>query len=191
MFNFLKKREILVPSILIVCMLLFIGIRLALKDTQPSDEFIVSTSDTSTVSTADEPELIGVHIKGAVHFPGFYEVERGLRVNDLIKLAGGMTDDAYPDAINLAEHLFDAMEVYLPTIGEIVPNSQGNRRKININTASAKELEELPNIGPVSAEKIIEVRQRMGGFKKIEDIMNVQGISEARFEAIKDLIIVP
>jgi competence protein ComEA len=195
MFDFLKQKKIIVPIILIVCMLLFIVINLSTRE-RPRREYSENGGSSPVGHSGELPELtetqnlIGVHITGAVSSPGFYEVERGVRVNDLIQIAGGAAEGANLNAVNLAEFVFDQQQIHIPTEREVVPNSQG-RLRINLNTATEAELQQLSGVGEVTARNIIELRQQMGGFHRIEDIMNVRGISVNRFEAMRDYIVVP
>jgi competence protein ComEA len=117
-------------------------------------------------------------------------------VKDAITAAGGATDEADLDRINLATKLADQMQVYVPSQGEAaVPVSSGSALgaatdKININTASAEELDKLPGIGPSLANAIIDYRTKNGPFQQIEDINDVKGIGDALFEKIKEQITV-
>ena len=191
MFNFLSQKKILIPIILIVCMLLFIIISLAargpVRNVDRSSEVRYSDETSESLVPLD---LIGVHITGAVNSPGFYEVPRQTRVNDLIQIAGGALENARLDAINLAEFVFDQQQIHVPANGEVVPGNPG-RLRINLNTATATELQQLSGVGEVTAQNIIALRNQMGGFRRVEDIMNVRGISVNRFEAMRDYIIVP
>ncbi|MDI6868865.1 MAG: helix-hairpin-helix domain-containing protein [Coprothermobacterota bacterium] len=167
----------------------------------------------NTASPSLSPAEIYVHVAGEVHLPGLYKLTQGARVADAIKLAGGATSDADMDALNLAMPLKDGDKIVVPKkasqgsenpeihAGIQVPSTanqnqesgslqSGGTSKININTASAKELESLPGIGPVLAQRIVDYRAQKGGFKSIEEIKEVSGIGDKRFEAIKDLITV-
>lgn len=144
---------------------------------------------------------IFVHITGEVSKPDVYEMTPGSRMNDLIDLAGGFTDKANNDMVNLAAKLEDEMMVRIPSVDDIEePPSQGQNEimglvgdmgsdsnKVNINTASQEDLQTLSGIGPKTAEKIINYRQEKK-FEKIEDILNVSGIGEKTFEDIKEYI---
>ena len=189
MLKFLKEKNILIPIILIICMLVFLGIRLLGKINKSDEQEEIVKSTAETVPEEAIPERLGVHVKGAVVNPGFYEVYKGLRVNDLVIIAGGTTDNADLDGINLAEYAYDSMEVYVPKSGETVAGNP-KQLKVNINTASLEQLKILPGIGESYAQEIINTRKNMGGFRKIEDIMNVRGISESRFEQLKNRIMV-
>lgn len=153
-----------------------------------------------------EEKIIFIHISGQVNTPGLVRVKEGKRVMDVIDIAGGLTDFADVDRINLAKIVNDEDKIYVPKIGEEIPNdyqnnsivsayqSQVSENKtnagslININTANETELETLPGIGPKTALKIIEYRKN-NRFERIEDLMDVSGIGEKKFEAVKDLIV--
>ncbi|MCL2461506.1 MAG: helix-hairpin-helix domain-containing protein [Defluviitaleaceae bacterium] len=144
---------------------------------------------------------VTVYITGEVVNPGVYEVDAGSRVNDVLNLAGGGAGDADLTRINLATIVADGMQITVPKAGgdETAPapisTAQGPEETlsdgpVNINTADEALLETLPGVGPATAKDIIDYRTSHGAFKKIEDIMNVSGIGEKKFEKLKDLITV-
>lgn len=164
-----------------------------------------------------EKEKIIVHISGAVQNEGIVELESGSRVADAIEKAGGLKENAYMDEINLAYQLEDGEKMHIPTIEEQkekenqeskVENesatgsdgttskssnssiNNGSQTKININTATEEELDTLPGIGPSTATKILDYRKEKGKFKTIEEIKEVSGIGENKYEKIKDRITV-
>lgn len=146
-----------------------------------------------------EDQDILVDVKGAVQRPGVYRASAGDRIKDVIESAGGITKDANPDATNFAMRVTDEMVVYVPTIGEEDALGEGGmmdggidsaNQKININKATADELETLPGIGPAKAQAIIEYRESNGAFKAIEDIMSISGFGEKTFEKLKESIVV-
>ncbi|HHY82647.1 MAG TPA: transporter [Clostridiales bacterium] len=142
-----------------------------------------------------ERQIIKVYITGKVKNPGVITMYEGDRVDDAIKLAGGALPDADLSRINLAMKVQDEDMYYVPGIGEEIPDEillpgsqQSAGSKVNINKADQAQLETLPGIGPAKAQKIIEYREKHGGFKTIEEIMNVSGIGEKTYEALKDQI---
>ena len=172
-----------------------------------SGEEGIFKSDKNMVSTGDpDGQLpaggtIRTYICGEVKNPGVYDIENGARVIDLLKLAGGQNEDACLDIVNLAEIVFDGQRIYIPSLEEI--NSSGfylsgsdysynssylEMRIVNINTAGLKELESLPGIGPVTAGNIIEYRNKKGLFKAREELKNVTGIGQKKYEKIKQYI---
>jgi len=144
------------------------------------------------------PGEIGVYVVGAVLDPGVYFLPQGSRVADALEAAGGPTDGADLVRVNLAKRVYDEEQIYVPHLGEESPplpppsGSSGGQTggKIDINTATAEELESLPGIGPVLAQRIVDYRKANGPFAAIEDIKNVRGIGEAIFADIEDLITV-
>lgn len=127
-----------------------------------------------------------VHVSGAVNSPGVYVVDSGARIVDAIAAAGGFREDAATDTINLAREVVDGEQIIVAVIGEqIVPIDDG---LININSATAAELEELPRIGEALAGRIITFREENGPFRSIEDLGNVSGIGEKMLEALRPLV---
>ncbi len=142
-----------------------------------------------------------VYISGEINNPGVYEIREEQRLEDLIKEAGGLTNEADDRNLNLAQRLEDQMKIYIPNINEenLLENTDRNQEAlpvsnmdsslVNINTANKDELMSHPNIGDKRADSIIEYRKAQK-FEKIEDIKNVTGIGEKYYEALKDLITV-
>jgi competence protein ComEA len=139
-----------------------------------------------------------VHITGAVPRPGVYALPQGARLQDAISAAGGFLAEAEKSQLNLAALLEDGsrldvpfVEGASPIIGTPVPAVvTATTELIDINTAGNAELEELPGIGPTTAQRIIEYREQNGPFVSTEDIINVPGIGPGTYERIKDLITV-
>ncbi|HEX4903935.1 MAG TPA: ComEA family DNA-binding protein [Acidimicrobiales bacterium] len=146
----------------------------------------------STTSTTDPSSLL-VHAAGAVQRPGVYELRAGSRVTDLIDAAGGPTDDADVDQLNLAAPVTDGERVYVPRVGEVVAASAGADSPtgpLDLNTATLEQLDELPGVGPATAQAIIDERDRRGGFTSVDDLLDVRGIGPAKLEALRDLVTV-
>lgn len=132
-------------------------------------------------SSTERP--ITVYISGEVVDPGVYELPPGSRIEDAVALAGGFLPSADTGGINLAALLIDSSQIKIPSKVEAI-----RLGKVNINTASADELDQLPGIGPTAAQKIIEYREANGLFLYLEDIQKVTGIGRITYEKIKDLI---
>ena len=145
-----------------------------------------------------------VHVSGAVNKEGIVELKNNSRIIDAIDKAGGLKDEADITNINLAYIIEDGMKIHIPSKEEkestiivesnidsgTVEQRNNKKLKININTATKTDLETLPGIGESTALKIIEYRKKKGKFKLIEDIKQVNGIGENKFNKIKELITV-
>jgi competence protein ComEA len=139
-----------------------------------------------------------VHITGAVPRPGVYALPQGARVQDAISSAGGFLAEAEKSQLNLAQLLEDGEKLDIPFIEGASPilATPGptvvavTTELIDINTASAEELDSLPSIGATLAQRIIEYREQNGPFISTEDIINVPGIGPGNYERFKDLITV-
>lgn len=139
-------------------------------------------------ASSPEDEEIYIHISGNVNYPGLVKMKAGQRLFDAIELAGGMTENADIDQINLSLILNDQDKIYIPAKGEIANFIQETASSlVNINTASKEELTSLSGIGDKTAEKIINYRQKTP-FSKKEDLMNVPGIGENKYKEIEDNI---
>lgn len=182
------------------------------EEMNKSENFV--DNETEEVSeTAEIEEEIVVHITGEVKKEGVIYLKKGARIVDAIKEAGGETKEADLSQVNLAYELQDGQKIYIPnknekvsqyiisTNGETIDSNGANTgneststskegAKVNINTATQNELDGLPGIGPALAQRIIDFREENGNFKSIEDIQNVKGIGDSKFEEIKDKIVV-
>ena len=149
----------------------------------------------SVVTQPPKEVTLMVHVLGAVQRPGVYSLPDGARVFEAVFLAGGFTSEADQPAINLAATLSDGTQIYVPAIGEparsLPSGSVGGDPAssiVNLNTASARELEVLPGIGPTTAQAIIQYREENGPFESVEELLKVQGIGDAKLNAIRELI---
>jgi competence protein ComEA len=192
-----KQRIAQFAFLSIVGIIALAVIYVILKRPEPaSPPLVITLQPRPTVEPATPtPATINVYVSGAVRKPDVYVLPVHAIVKDAITAAGGATTEADLDRINLATRLADQMQVYVPRKGEAAPPQSGSAPgaatdKININTASAEELDKLPGIGPAIAKAIIDYRTANGPFKQIEDINAVKGIGDALFEKIKDQITV-
>lgn len=155
---------------------------------------------------------IVIHITGAVQKTGILILPEGARIADAIDAAGGNTESADLDEVNLAYVLQDGQKIYIPSkkdkaklesnayitsgsgnnviVQAVNEDKKGGNGKVNINTATQSELENLPGVGEAIANRIIEYRQQNGKFNKIEDLQNVKGIGDAKFNNMKEYVIV-
>ena len=175
------------------------------RENAPVTAPAVTTEISSAASTPESVAAsIFVHIDGAVVAPGVYELTGSTgalpRVNDAVIAAGGLAEDADTSALNLAAVLSDGEKIHVPRQGEVVAGQASSGAAsgsdvgasssgvININTATAEELDSLPGIGPSTAAAIVEDRERNGPFASPEDLMRVSGIGEGKFSKLKDQI---
>ena len=154
-----------------------------------------SSTDSGDVDGRDSDEVLTVvvHVLGAVAAPGLYRLPEGARIVDAIAAAGGFTMEAARDGLNLARVLGDAEQVVVPVIGAepaagAGPPGIASDGRVSLNTADQSALETLPRVGPAMAERILAWRTANGGFKAIEDLMQVSGIGQKTFEAMRDLV---
>ncbi len=173
------------------------------------DEEASAGESASLVDKSEDKVSYKVHICGEVYEPGIYDVEQGLRIADLIDLAGGATGSACLAAVNLAMEAGDGQRIYIPSFEEVEEGSSlyyGNASLpfmdntaygisestygniVNINTASTRELEELPGIGPTTAKKIIDHRNKYGNFKSKEELLDISGIGPKKYGELEGLI---
>ena len=169
-----------------------------------------NTKNTMQISKVETSlnDKVTIYISGEVKNPGVVELKYDDRLGDGVDLCGGLTEDANLNGINLAMKIKDEGHYIIPKVGEetkdtVVNDNEyrnenntlnepesNNDNKININTADLSELDSLPGFGQVTAQKIIEYRQEHTKFNSIEELMNIKGIGEKKFNNVKDYIYV-
>ena len=160
--------------------------------------------DESSAKSSSAAEVY-VDVDGAVVRPGVYRLKDGARVSQAIDAAGGLTVEADVTGLNRASKITDGQKIYVPTVGEqqaaaavggaessaaTTPGAGSSSGLVNINTASAAELQTLSGIGPSMAQSIIDERTQNGAFASVDDLMRVSGIGEKKLAKIKDCICV-
>lgn len=215
MIEFLKQRKVVIIIGILVTIL--VGWKLFDSknfEEVNSNEILVSNlkNNEKEKNEDKEEDVMAIHVTGEVKNPGVVKVKQGSRIEDIIEAAGGLTENADITNVNLAFEVEDGMKIRIPSNDEDNENegniiehyitqdsgkgvivsedksSENLSLVININTANETELEQLPGIGASIAGRIIDYRNKNGKFKAIEDIKNVTGIGETKFEKIKDLI---
>ncbi|WP_195336187.1 helix-hairpin-helix domain-containing protein [Paraclostridium bifermentans] len=166
---------------------------------------IENIEDVKTVDkTENMTKKISIYISGAVNSPGVVELKSNERLMEGVKLCDGLTDEADTNRINLAMKVKDEGHYIIPKEGEEIAlndsnenvennnndnnSGEGESKKININSASKEELDSLPGVGEVTAQKILDYREENKEFKSIDEIKNVKGIGENKFNDLKDYI---
>ncbi|WP_445448126.1 helix-hairpin-helix domain-containing protein [Enterococcus lactis] len=156
----------------------------------------------NTVEEDARPKVMYTDIKGSVKEPGIYSFSSEERVYDVQKRAGGLLEEADSDRINFSAKIEDQQVLYIPAVGEEPPehlnqsaSPEGKQStadtepsKININTASPSELQQIPGIGSVKAQEIIRFREENGSFQKVEDLQEISGIGEKTVEKLKNFV---
>ena len=168
------------------------------KDIEFGESYIETAIENTIVSSIEQStdieEYINVFVSGAVNNPDVYTLKKGSIIKDAVDLAGGFSEEACRDYVNLAKKLEGGEHIMIPTMEQMsglsVQNILEESQKstlVNINTATKEELMSLPGIGERKADSIIEYRNSKP-FSAIEDIMNISGIKEAAFNKIRDKI---
>jgi len=216
--NLSKKQKIIISIVIIIIFslfLIYVYQNLYVDDSEiilsnNINDVTLNTNEIDVKEEKNNEEKVVVHVIGEVNNPGVVTLPEGSRIIDAINKAGGKTEEADLSKINLAFIVEDGTQIYIPRINEnlnqinlisddagigvIINDSNLEENKVevkvNINTASKEKLETLPGIGETTAQKIIDYREANGKFKTIEDIKNVSGIGEAKYESLKDKITV-
>lgn len=207
-----QKKVIIIVLIIIGAGLIFFMYNKNTVNTDVVEENILVSNNLQNNSSKDETEeeKIVIHVTGSVKKPGIVRLKEGSRIEDAIDAAGGLTENADITKVNLAYILEDGTKIKIPCVTdenieeeEILSQDSGENvvekentslnskeKNVNINKASVSELQSLPGIGASLAERIVEYRKQNGRFSSIEDIKNVNGIGDSKFENIRDLIVV-
>ena len=207
-----KKNIVILSLILIISISIIIYEKLKYNydyENIKNEDIFISENTTNNNNNENmnlqDSTKIKVHITGEINNPGLYELDENSRINDLILLAGGKTETADLNKVNLAYTLSDGEKIYIPSIfdevstyiyndaGENVIESSDtlyNTKQININKATTSDFQQISGIGPNLAQKIIDYRNSIGKFNSIEELKNVSGIGDKKFETIKECVCV-
>ncbi|MFH1103414.1 MAG: ComEA family DNA-binding protein [Actinomycetota bacterium] len=134
---------------------------------------------------------ITVHVSGAVARPGLVSLPADARVADAVLAAGGALPGAVLSGLNLAAPLADGEQLIVPLIDPWGGATSVGDGKVHVNTADVVALQDLPGVGPVLAQRIVDYRNEFGPFTVIEDLLDVPGIGEAKLAALRDVVMVP
>lgn len=148
----------------------------------------VSEETTATGPVTGEQAFLYVYVCGEVEEPGVYSLKPGARICDALELAGGITKEGKPEALDQAVCVVDGQTIYVPSIYEQTENVDADDGLVDINNADKELLMTLPGIGESKAQLILEYREEHGTFESVEDLMNIPGIKEGVYNKIKDSI---
>lgn len=203
-----EKRNLIKIILIVIIVLIVIVYNFFIKKEEFEEldysDFIVNNTNSIENNNINEKNKIKVYVIGEVKNPGVVEIEEGDRIEDAIILAGGTTENTDLSKINLAYYLEDGQKIVVPSINDNVEDKEENNNedlsedgivgessndsKVNINTATETELQTLSGIGESLAERIVTYREENGKFKNIEDLKNVSGIGDKKFESLKEYI---
>jgi competence protein ComEA len=191
----LTREQIVVGSVLVLGVL-FLGSKLLSRShavAAPPIPTATSEAHGAAAPTAGAPMYVDV--VGAVRRPGLYRLPRGARIADAVARAGGPTRKAQLELVNVAAPLADGEQVVVPRRGVASATAAASGAgagaaagPVHLSTATAEQLDSLPGVGPVTAQKILDYRQQHGGFSSVAELDAVPGIGPARLEQLKGLV---
>jgi len=187
-----SRRRLLAAVAVVLVLAVLVGRHFARSGgAAPASGHPVLAADASTHAHAK----VVVHVVGAVRRPGLYALRDGARIADAVRRAGGTTRKADLEAINLAAPLEDGLQVVVPrrqppaAPGAAAPgDGESASGPVHLNTATLEQLDALPGVGPVTAQKILDWRQSHGAFASVDDLDAVPGIGPAHLEQLRDLV---
>lgn len=205
--SYFKEHRIVFRTAVIITIVIVAALFFSLREKESdfSEQFMSQPLPAGEVQGEGQDESDGktvaaqiyVDIGGQVKNPGVYTVKEGTRLFEVIEKAGGLTEDAFIDQVNRAEVVTDGQKIVIPSAGDVqqsLPQQTSSGKNVsglvNINSADSQTLQEIPGVGPATAEKIIAYRTENGRFSSIEDLKNVSGIGDKTFEKMKDKITV-
>lgn len=175
-------------------LLVLVGQRLAHAGAASEPEVVAAPLE--PVAEAPARSVLVVHVVGEVRRPGLYRLRDGSRIADAVRRAGGARHGADLAALNLAAPLVDGIQVLVPsrvTVGGMPPTGAGagaapSASSVSLSSATVEELDELPGVGPITAQKIVDYRAEHGPFASVDDLDAVPGIGPTRIEQLRDLV---
>jgi len=187
----LTRTQLALVLVPLVLLLAVAGSRIAGVGASRGPAAVAPLSRIRSARAGAQPPLV-VHVVGAVRRAGLFRLRDGSRVADALARAGGPTRHADLAAVNLAAPLVDGEQVVVPRRGPggstAVTAAPGAGAKVSLGSATVEQLDELPGVGPVTAQKIVDWRSTHGPFRSVDDLDDVPGIGPARIEQLRDLV---
>jgi len=183
------RRRVLAAGVLALLVLVVAG-KVLLRPARPVVPPPVRVS--AAASHAPAPMLF-VNVVGAVRRPGLYQLKDGARVADAVSRAGGPTPKAQIELVNLAARIADGEQIVVPRRGFASPSASASggavaAGPVHLNSATLEQLDALPGVGPVTAQKILDYRQQHGAFGSVDELDAIAGIGPARLEQLRGLV---
>lgn len=186
------RRRAVVAGAVVLCVLV-LGSKVLLHPAAPAVPPPVRVAGASVARTSVAP--LFVNVVGAVRRPGLYRLKEGARVADAVSRAGGPTPKAQIESVNLAARIADGEQIVVPRggLGAAVgaagaPGGSGATGPVHLNSATLEQLDALPGVGPVTAQKILDYRQQHGSFGSVDELDAIAGIGPARLGTLRDLV---
>ena len=198
----ISRRRALTYAALVLAVVALAGRLLVPAPSQPTDV----DSSAELEAAPPPPRKVVVHVVGAVERPGLYRLDDGSRVDDAIREAGGATARASLAGVNLASPVADGQQIVVPTRAPAAARAAAGgavaaggasaagagtaapAERVHLNSATLEQLDELPGVGPVTAQNIVDYRTENGAFGSVEELDAVPGIGPARLEQLKELV---
>jgi competence protein ComEA len=188
-----SRRRALAGALLLIAAL-FLGGRYLAGTGTARENHPAATESAGELRAEPRPRLV-VHVVGAVRRPGLYRLADGARTADALRRAGGATRRADLSLVNLAAPVSDGTQIVVPKraphvegVGAPPADESAAAGPVHLNTATAEQLDELPGVGPVTAQKIVDYREQHGAFTSVEDLDAIPGIGPARLEQLRELV---
>jgi competence protein ComEA len=182
---FADRRRVLVGAVVLVALLALVGRHLL----SPSRASVPPPVRLASPAKSARPAVLIVHVAGAVRRPGLYRLREGSRVADAVARAGGPARTAQLELVNLAAHIADGEQIVVPRRGApAAATGSSTAGPVHLNTATLEQLDALPGVGPVTAQKILDYRQAHGAFSSVDELDAVPGIGPARLADLRSLV---
>jgi competence protein ComEA len=198
-FAWLGRRRALLSAVILVAVAVGLAALVVRRPEPPRVVLQQATPQaaqqpaTRAAASPQVASLLVVHMSGEVIAPGLYRLPVGARIDDALKAAGGPTGEGDIHRLNLAARLADGQQIVVPrrvdpALAALTKNASPTPGKVNINMAGVAELDQLPGVGPVTAQRIVAYREQHGSFTRVEQLREAKLVNAATFEKIKELV---